>query len=100
MTEDEIKAYLRSRGWSKEIWQSGSRDLIQRWHQFVSTVWDEAKTRNWMIDDYWICLEIRDLIHEVGLEKEVQEEDEQFRLLLTGTNIRHQHKERNSAYDF
>ena len=100
MTENEIKAYLRNRGWSKEVWESGSRYLFQRWHQFVSTVRDEAKTRNWLIDDYWIFLEIRDLIHEVGLDKEVQEEDKQFRALLTATDVRHQHKERNTTYDF
>ena len=100
MTEQEIRDYMKNKGWSKMCWEKGSEYLFERWHSFVSWVGDEEDTRNWLIDDYWIFLHIRELIHDVGLDDAVKEDDEIFRSVLTATHIKHRHKERNSDYDF
>lgn len=100
MTEAEVQKYLRKKGWSNRVSEAGSRYLIQRWSHFAATVGNHGKTQNWLIDDYWILIEIRELIHDIGRDDEVKQDDEKFRSILTATNIKHRHKERNTNYDF
>jgi hypothetical protein len=66
----------------------------------VDSLGNRERTRNWLIDDYWIGLEVRDLIHDIGSDDRVKHADETFRSLLTGTHIKHYNRERHSDYDF
>lgn len=100
MTEEQVKIYLKEKGWPKNVWQGGREKLIQRWKDFVTDIGKNECTRNWLIDDYWISLETRELIHDIGSDENVKEEDERFRGILTATNIKHYYRERDSNYDF
>ncbi|SRR6266481_348044 len=100
MTEEQLKEHLKSKGWWNCGWQQGSELLIERWRDFVTTVEQEERTRNWLIDDYWISLEVRELIHEVGRDGAVKEEDDRFRAILTATDIKHHHHDRENRNDF
>jgi hypothetical protein len=100
MTDEEVKTYLKGKGWPERIWQGGREPLIQRWKDFVVSIESAERTRNWLIDDYWILLEARELIHEIGCDDRVKEADERFRAMLAATDIKHYYKERKSDYDF
>ena len=100
MTEDQVKEYLRNRGWPNHVCKGGSKELIRRWANFVASVENADSTRNWLIDDYWILLETRELIHDIGGDDRVTERDKRFGALLTATNIKHRHRDRHSDYDF
>jgi len=100
MTEEQIREYLKARGYGEVVWQGGSERLIERWKEFVGKVEKEGYTRNWLIDDYWIFLDGRELIHDVGCDDRVMEADERLRSILTATDIKHRHQDRNSDYDF
>jgi|SRR5882724_9460843 len=100
MTEEQVALYLKEKGWPKSVWHGGREHLIQRWKDFVSDVEQDGHTRDWLIDDYWIVLEIRELIHDIGSDEEVKEEDERFRAILTATNIKHYYRDRATDYDF
>jgi len=70
----------------------------------VGRLCNESRERgahsNWLIDDYWISLEKRELIHDIGCDDQIQEADERFRAMLIATHIKHRYKERDSDYDF
>lgn len=100
MTHEQIKEYLKSKGWPARVCEAGGEGLVQRWKEFVTKVETDGYTRNWLIDDYWIFLETRELIHEIGFDERVAEADARFQALLTATNIKHRHQERNTDYDF
>jgi len=74
--------------------------LVARWKKFVRDVETEGHTRNWLIDDYWILLEKREAIHNLGIDDLVSEPDRRFRALLISTEIKHRYTERQSDYDF
>jgi len=100
MTEEQIREHLKGQGWPQHVWQGGSKLLIARWTDFVARLEDQESSRNWLIDDYWIFLEIRELIHEIGHDADVIQADEIFRSMLVRTDIKHRHKDRKSEYDF
>jgi hypothetical protein len=89
---------------SKDFWRRDLRKspefLVARWKRFVSDLETEGHTRNWLIDDYWILLETREAIHNLGIDDLVSEADQRFRALLTSTEIKHRRTERKSDYDF
>jgi hypothetical protein len=88
----------------KDFWRRDLRRspefLVARWKEFVRDNETEAHTRNWLIDDYWVLLETREAIHNLGIDDLVDEADRRFRALLTSTEIKHKYKERKSDYDF
>jgi hypothetical protein len=75
MTEEQVQEYLKSRGWPKRVWQGGREALIQRWKDFVADIEKEGETRNWLIDDYWIFLTTRELIHDISSDDRVADAD-------------------------
>jgi hypothetical protein len=100
MTDEQVQAYLRKKGWPERVALAGREYLTQSWKDFVDSVEDSERTRNWLIDDYWIKLRMRDLIHEIGCDDRVKEADERFRKILTGLHIKHYERDRQSDYDF
>jgi hypothetical protein len=100
MTDEEVKAYLKIKGWPERFWQGGREALIQRWKDFIASLEIGERTRNWLIDDYWINLEGRELIHDIGSDGRVKEADDRLRAMLTATHIKHYRRERESDYDF
>ena len=99
MTEEQIKQYLKTKGFPDHAWQRGSEWLVQRWNDFVSEV-EHGYCPNCLIDEYWNDLETRELIHDLGLEDRSVEADARFRAMLTATDIKHHFKDRDSDYDF
>ena len=99
MTEEQIQEYLKTNGFPKHVWQNGSSGLIKRWEEFAEEV-EQGYSPDCLIDDYWNDLELRELIHKIGISSRVKEADEKFRAMLTATNIKHYYRERNSDYDF
>lgn len=99
LTDEEVKVFLRDKGWSQRVWPLGRDFLVQRWNDFVRYV-EEGDTANWLIDDYWIFLEYRELIHEIGSDYRVKAADKKLRSMLTATDIKHYYKDRNTTYDF
>jgi len=100
MTDEEVQAFLKEKGWPERVWRGGRELLIQRWIDFVDSLVDSERTNKWLIDDYWIGLEIRDLIHDIGCDDRVKHADEAFRSMLTGLNIKHFNRNRQTDYDF
>lgn len=100
MTDEEVQVFLKGKGWGERVWRAGREPLIQRWKDFVDSLENSEDTRNWLIDDYWIKLEARDLIHEIGSDDRVKEADEKFQNLLTDQHIKHRKRDRHSDYDF
>jgi hypothetical protein len=99
MTEKQIREYLKEKGCPDSVQEGGSERLIQNWNSFVSEV-EKGYCPSCLIDEYWNDLDTRELIHDVGLDGRVKEADERFRAILTATQIKHHHRERDSDYDF
>jgi len=99
MTEEQAKEYLKIRGCPEFVWRGGSEALIRRWKELVTTV-ETGYCANCLIEEYWNDLDTRELIHDIGYDAEVRESDEKFAAMLTATNIKHWHTDRNSDYDF
>lgn len=99
MTEEQVQHYLRTRGYPDHIWKRGTEGVVQRWKDFVAEV-EKGYCPDCLIDEYWNDLDKRELVHALGYDQEVTEADERFRALLTATNIKHYHRDRNSDYDF
>ena len=99
MTEEQIKAYLRNRGCSKEICDGGKGVLLRKWESFVQEV-EKGYCPNCVIQEYWSDLDTRDLIPDIGCDEEVTELDKRFAGMLTDTHIKHWRTDRNSDYDF
>jgi hypothetical protein len=100
MTNEQVEIYLESKGYSQRICKGGRELLIERWETFVANISETGRTNNWLIDDYWIFLEMRDLIHDIGCDDRVKQTDDRFRAMLTAKEIRHRHGERHDDYDF
>ncbi len=100
MTDEQIREFLRRKGWPAAVYERAPAFLFQRWHQLVEAIADPERTRNWIIDDYLIFIQTRELIHQVDADKEVAADDHIFRTLVIGNEIRHSHKERTGAQDF
>lgn len=99
MTPEEIEQFLRMRGCPEGVWKGGRRWLIQRWKDFVEEV-ERGYCPNCMIEDYWNDLDTRELIHAIGSSGEVEGFDKRFAAMLTSTEIKHWHADRNTDYDF
>jgi len=99
LTNEEVVALQRDKGWSGRFWPLGRDSLIQRWNNFVNAI-EQGQASNWLIDDYRILLECRELIHEIGSDHRVAAADEKLRSILTATNIKHTYRDRNTMYDF
>lgn len=52
------------------------------------------------MEEYWNDLDTRELIHDIGSDAEVKDIDEKFAAMLTATEIKHWHADRNTDYDF
>lgn len=99
MNDQEIREYLKNRGCPEYVWSGGREGLTQRWRNFVEDV-EKGYSPRCCIEEYWSDLGIRELIHDIGSEGEVQDLDERFVASLTARNIKHRHVDRDSEYDF
>jgi hypothetical protein len=99
MTEEQAKEYLKNRGCPERVWRYGGAGLIRRWREFVAEI-ENGGYSNCCIEDYWNDLDLRELIHDIGFEVAARESDERFAAILTATNIKHWHTDRNTSYDF
>ena len=99
LTDEELKALLKAKGWSERVSSRGRDFFIRGWNDFVSSI-EQGRTANWLIDDYWIRLEYRELLHDIGSDHRVRAADEKLRSMLTATDIKHYFKERKTTYDF
>lgn len=99
MTEDEITAYLKSRGCPDFVWQAGSHGLIQSWNNFVTEV-ENGYCPDCLIYEYWNDLDTRELLHEIGCDDQVRDADIRFAAMLTATHIKHHCNTRSTDYDF
>jgi hypothetical protein len=88
MSEDQIKEYLKNRGCPEFVWRGSSENLLRRWKDFVEQV-EKGYCANCLIQEYWNDLDIRELIHYVGIENTVTELDQRFTEMLTATDIKH-----------
>jgi hypothetical protein len=99
MTDDQIKKYLKDRGCPERVWSGGREALIQSWKDFVVEV-ERSYCPNCVIEEYWNDLDTRELIHDIGCDGEVNDADEKFAAMLTATEIKHWHADRDTNYDF
>jgi hypothetical protein len=99
MTDQQIKEYLKNRGCPEHVWRGGRESLVQRWKDFVAEV-EKGHCPHWVIEEYWNDLDTRELIHDIGSDGEVRDVDERFATMLTATEIKHWHADRDTDYDF
>jgi hypothetical protein len=99
MTEAQVKEYLRNRGCPEHVWQHGSSGLVRHWREFVTAI-EKGHYSKCCIEDYWNDLDSRELIHGIGFDDDVEDDDKRFAAILTATTIKHWQKQRDSDYDF
>jgi hypothetical protein len=99
MTDQQIKEYLKNRGCAEHVWSGGREGLIQRWKDFVAEV-ERGYCPTCVMEEYWNDLDTRELIHDIGVDAEVGVVDDRFAAMLTATEIKHCHRDRNTDYDF
>jgi len=99
MGDQQIKEYLKDRGCPEHVWQGGRDRLIRRWKDFVVEV-EKGYCPNCSVEEYWNDLDTRELIHDIGSGGEVREDDQNFAAMLTATEIKHWHTDRDTTYGF
>ncbi len=85
MTDDEITAALEARGCPEHVVRGGRQGLIARWGAFVREV---ERGYDLGIEDYQNDLDVRTLIEELGLGREVVEADARMRRNLVRTEVK------------
>jgi len=85
MTDLELEHYLRENGYPEHICRAGRMGLVALWKKFVEQV---EKGYRMGLEDYRNDLDVRSLIEQVGLEKEVQEHDARLEKLLINKDVR------------
>lgn len=85
MTDLELEHYLRENGYPEHICRAGRKGLVELWKRFVQ---DVAKGYKLGLEEYRNDLDVRALIEQVGLEKEVEEADARFEALLVNRDVR------------
>ena len=80
MTDEQIRDYLRNHGHPQHLWGQGRAGLIEKWKKFV-----EEMERGYPLGlyDYRNDLDLRSVLSQVGLDKDVKELDERFQNQLT-----------------
>jgi hypothetical protein len=85
MTDSELEHYLRENGYPEHICRAGRAGLVALWKKFVAQV---EKGYTLGLEDYRNDLDVRSLIEQVGLEKEVQAFDARLEQLLVNRDMR------------
>lgn len=85
MTDVELEHYLRENGYPEHICRAGRAGLVALWKKFVE---DVEKGYKLGLEDYRNDLDVRALIDQVGLEKQVQAYDARFEALLVNRDAR------------
>jgi hypothetical protein len=98
LTPKQIEEYLKARC-PEHVWRGGREGLVQGWKDFVEEV-ERGYCPRCLIEEYWNDLDTRELIHDIGCDGEVEDLDKRFAAMLTATEIKHWHTDRDSDYDF
>jgi hypothetical protein len=85
MTDSELEHYLRENGYPEHICRAGRAGLVSLWKRFVE---DVEKGYRLGLEDYRNDLDVRALIEQVGMEKEVQAYDKRFEAVLVDKDVR------------
>lgn len=85
MTDLELEHYLRENGYPEHICRAGRAGLVSLWKNFVEQV-ERGYKRG--LEDYRSDLDVRSLIEQVGLEKEVQAYDARLDRILINKDSR------------
>jgi hypothetical protein len=85
MTDEQIRDYLRDKGYAEHLWHEGRAGLVARWRIFVEEV---EKGYPLGLYDYRNDLDLRSVLSEVGLDNDVKDLDERFQELLTARKKR------------
>lgn len=85
MTDQEIQHYLQTNGYPDHLVRAGKAGLLHGWRNFVRSV-EQGYALG--LEDYRNDLDLRGIIALVGLDREVEAEDERLRSALTDTGIR------------
>lgn len=85
MSDVELEHYLRENGYPEHMCRAGRTGLVALWKRFVEDV-EKGYKRG--LEDYRNDLDVRALIEQVGLEKEVEAVDARFEALLVNRDTR------------
>lgn len=85
MTDLELEHYLRENGYPEHICRAGRLGLVELWKRFVK---DVEKGYRLGLEAYRNDLDVRALIEQEGLEREVVEADARFEALLINRDVR------------
>lgn len=79
MTDEQMTTYLRDNGYPEHVVRAGRQGLIDRWAKFVA---EAERGYRFGLEDYRNDLDLRGIISMVGLDDEVRELDERFKVML------------------
>jgi len=87
MKEEQIQKLLKEKGCPEFMWKGGSRYLIDSWKKFVEDV-ERGYCHDCLFDEYLNDLDTRTLIRLAGLDDNVKDLDERFKVMLTRNDLR------------
>jgi hypothetical protein len=85
MTDSELEHYLRENGYPEHICRAGRAGLVALWKKFVEEV---EKGYRLGLEDYRNDLDVRAIIDQVGMEKQVQAYDARLEVQLVNRDVR------------
>ena len=85
MTDLELEHYLRENGYPEHICRAGRTGLVALWKRFVEEV-EKGYRRG--LEEYRNDLDVRALIEQEGLDREVEAFDQRLERLLVNNDIR------------
>jgi hypothetical protein len=99
LTDKQIKDRLKEHEWAEHVWKGGREYLLDTWKSVVENV-EKGYDSDFMVEEYWNDLDVREAIQLVELDNEVKDLDTRFRNSITHPDINIRNYDNNDFWNY